>query len=68
MNSQEIRERMQNGFRPFTLHLTDGRHFTVPHPNFIAVGKNVVVVIGEDDVSRTIDPLHIVSLEETVGQ
>ena len=68
MNSQEIRERMQNGFRPFTLHLTDGRHFTVPHPDFIAVGKNVVVVIGEDDVSRTIDPLRIVSLEETVGQ
>ena len=68
MNSQEIRGRMQNGFRPFTLHVTDGRHFTVPHSDFIAVGKNVVVVIGEDDVSRTIDPLHIVSLEETVGQ
>ena len=68
MNAQEIRERMQNGFRPFTLHITDGRHFTVLQPDFIAVGKNVVVVIGEDDVSRTIDPLDIVSLKEAVGQ
>jgi hypothetical protein len=68
VNAHEIRQRLQNGFRPFTLHLTDGRHFIVPHPDFIAVGKNVVVVIGEDDASRTIDPLHIVSLEEAVGQ
>lgn len=68
MNTQEIRERTQNGFRPFTLHLSDGRHFDVPHSDFIAIGRNVVVVIGEDDISRTIDPLHIVSLEETVGQ
>jgi hypothetical protein len=68
MNAQEIRGRMQNGFRRFTLHLTDGQHFSVPHPDFIAVGKNVVVIIDENDVSRTIDALHIVSIEEAADQ
>ncbi len=65
MNPQIIREKIHNGFRPFVLHLSDGRYFSVPHPDFVAVGRNIVVIIGEDDVSRTIDPLHIVSIEET---
>jgi hypothetical protein len=68
MNPQIIRDRINNGFRPFVLHLSDGRHFAVPHSDFVAVGRNVVVVIGEDDVSRTIDPLHIVSAEEALSQ
>lgn len=68
MNPQIIRERIRNGFRPFVMHLSDGRQFAVPHPDFVAIGKNVVVVIGEDDVSRTIDPLHIVSIEEALKQ
>jgi len=68
MNPQIIRERVRDGFRPFVMHLSDGRHFTVPHPDFVAIGRNVVVVIGEDDVSRTIDPLHIVSIEEALKQ
>ena len=67
MNPQIIRERMHNGFQPFVLHLTDGRHFAVPHPDFLAVGRNFIVVIGEDDIPRTIDPLHIVSIEEVRG-
>jgi hypothetical protein len=66
MNPQIIRDRINNGFRPFVLHLSDGRHLAVPHSDFVAVGRNVVVVIGEDDVSRTIDPLHIVSVEEAL--
>jgi hypothetical protein len=68
MNPQIIRERIRNGFRPFVMHLSDGRLFAVPHPDFVAIGKNVVVVIGEDDVSRRIDPLHIVSIEEALKQ
>ena len=63
MNVSHIRERITNGFKPFTIHLSDGRAFPVPHPEFIAVGKNVVVVIGKNDRVNTLDPLHITSME-----
>ena len=54
---------MAPGFKPFTIHLSDGRKFPVPHPDFLAIGNNVVVVIGDDDSVHTLDPLHITSLE-----
>jgi hypothetical protein len=66
MNIQRIREMVTNGFRPFVIHLSDGRKFPVPHPEFVAVGKNVVVVIGKNDRVNTLDPIHITSLEEAL--
>jgi len=65
LNPDIIRARIRNGFRPFTLYLSDGRKIPVPHPEFISVGRSIVVVIGPDDVPQDIDPLHIVSLKET---
>jgi hypothetical protein len=44
--------------------MSDGRSFDVPHPDFIAVGRGVVSVIDQDDSSHTLDPLHIVSINE----
>ena len=67
MNIERIRKMVTNGFRPFTLYLSDGRKFSVPHPEFVAVGKRVVVVIGKNDHVNTVDPLHIVSLEEKLA-
>jgi hypothetical protein len=64
MNLDRLRKRAANGFQPFTLHLSDGRKFPVRHPEFIAVGRNIVVVIGDDDFANVIDPLHIVSIGE----
>ena len=64
MNIQRIRALVTGGFKPFVIHLSGGRKFAVPHPEFVAVGKNVVVVIGTDDKVNTIDPLQITSLEE----
>ena len=43
MNVERIREKITNGFKPFSIAMSDGRNFTVPHPEFIAIGKNVVV-------------------------
>ena len=65
MSTAEIRERLGKSFRPFVLCLSDGRKLAVPNPDQIAVGKNVVAVIGDDDISRTVDALHIVSIDET---
>jgi hypothetical protein len=67
VNIERIRELVSNGFKPFTIHLSDGRKFPVPHPKFVAVGKKVVVVIGKNDRVNTLDPLHIASVEGQVA-
>ncbi|HAV64311.1 MAG TPA: hypothetical protein DCY13_18335 [Verrucomicrobiales bacterium] len=60
----QIRSRLQEAFKPFTLCLSDGRKLTVPHRDFIALAQKIVVVIDEREVSHTINPVHIVSLSE----
>jgi hypothetical protein len=56
----QIKERLQNDFHPFSLHLSNGRKFDVPHRDFIAFTAKVVVVIDEKSITHTISPLHIV--------
>ncbi len=68
MNLDPIRERLHAKIKPFTLHLTDGRKIPVPHPDFIAVGRGVVVVLDERDVDQVVDGLHIVSVEDRILQ
>jgi hypothetical protein len=64
MNLDQIRLRLNKGFRPFVLHLSDGRKFNIPHPEFILVGKGVVAVLRKDGLIETVDSLHIVSIED----
>jgi hypothetical protein len=60
----QIRHRLQNGFQPFTLQLSNGREFRVPHRDFIALHPKTVVVIDAEGISHTINPIHIVSIDE----
>jgi len=60
----QIRKRLENGFTPFALRLSDGRRLAVPHRDFIALSPKVVVVIGEDQLAVTISPIHIVSIDD----
>ena len=60
----QIKKRLENGFVPFALRLSDGRRFEVPHRNFIAVSPRTVVVIDHDQLAVTISPIHIVSIDE----
>jgi hypothetical protein len=62
----QIKSRLQNGFHPFTLQLSDGRGYLVPQRDFIAVHPKVVVVIDQEGISHTINPLHIVSVDEAL--
>ena len=64
MNLDRIRERLTNGFKPFVLELSSGKRLQVPHPEFIMIGKNVVVVMGKNDSVTMEDALHIVSVED----
>ena len=59
-----LRRRIRGGFRSFTLRLADGRRLPAPHPEFISVGRNVVLVVDADDLPHHVDPLHIVSIED----
>ena len=64
MNIERIRERLSNGFKPFVLELSSGKRVKVPHPDFVMIGKNLVVVMGEDDSLTSVDALHIVAVDE----
>ena len=65
---EQIRERLQNGFQPFTIQLSNGSGFLVPHRDFIALHPKVGVVIDQKGISHTISPLHIVSIDEAAHE
>lgn len=54
-------------FEPFTIRLADGRSEFIKHPEFVAVGPRIVVVVREDNSVLKIEPILIVSLDETPG-
>ena len=64
----QIKDRLRNGFRPFTVRLSDGREFVVPHRDFIAFNPKIVVVIDQKGISHTINPIHIVSIDEAARE
>ena len=62
MTSATIRTVMHNQpFRPFNLHLADGRAFTITHPDFIAVSQNgrEAILYDEEGGAHFIDILLI---------
>ncbi|MBI5772903.1 MAG: hypothetical protein HZA89_04055 [Verrucomicrobia bacterium] len=64
MNVEDIRKRVRGGFRPFTIHLSDGRTYDVSHPEFILIAKRSVAVVDKDGFIDSLDPIHIVSLKD----
>jgi len=68
MNVEALIERLRRGFRPFVIRLTDGRAYAVPHPEFIAVSRRVVVVVDREGYPVHVDPLHIVSVDDKMAR
>ena len=57
-------------FRPFRIHLADGRQFDVAHPEFLAVspgGRTLSLAIS-DHAFEHIDLLLVTSIEELNGR
>jgi hypothetical protein len=52
-------------FQPFVMRLADGRSLSVPHPDFVALGPRRIVVVAEDDTWTVVEPLLIVSLDQS---
>jgi len=64
MDIAGIREALhRQPFEPFVISLADGRSLQIPHPDFVALGKRRIVVVGNDDATSIVEPLLIVSLD-----
>lgn len=58
-------------FRPFTLHLADGRSFRVEHPEFLAVtggGRTIIVTFPRSERVEMIDLLMVTSISTGEGK
>ena len=64
MNMGRIRQRLTEGFRPFSLRTSDGHEYPVPHPEFVLLGRHTLAVLDEDREIATLDPLHIVAIKD----
>lgn len=68
MNLAEIQRRLRGGFKPFSIHLSDGRTYDVPHPEFVLVTRRSIAVTDKEGFIDVLDPLHIVSIKDLAGK
>ena len=57
-------------FRPFRVHMADGRHLDVLHPEFFAhtPGGRTLMIARPDESFEVVDLLLVTSLEPIDGQ
>ena len=70
MTSEQLRAtREANPFRPFTIHLADGRSLRVLHRDYISVSPSgrTVIVYQNDDAFSILDMLLITELAVEAG-
>jgi hypothetical protein len=63
MTAEQLRVlREANPFRPFTIHLADGRNLTVPHRDFVSQSPSgrTIIVYHNDDTFSIVD-LYVVT-------
>jgi hypothetical protein len=66
MTVEQLRQVHQaRPFRPFTLHVADGRSFRVEHPDFLSRSPSgrTVIVHGADDRFDVLDLLLVTGIE-----
>ncbi|MCH7752192.1 MAG: hypothetical protein IH898_08575 [Planctomycetes bacterium] len=66
MTIDQLRQTYQaEPFRPFSLHLADGRKLDVPHRDFLSHSPagRTVIVYGEDDSFSIVDLLLITRID-----
>ena len=55
---------MTSDFRPFVVVTSSGHKYAVPHPDFLFLTQRTVIVTDDRGYTMSIDPLHIVGLED----
>ena len=61
MNRELIRQQL-TGRGPFIIRTSHGMAFTVPHSEFVLVGKRNIVIEDTKGLLDIIDPMHVVSI------
>ena len=64
MNVKNIRTRLEDSFRPFSVVTSSGNKYPVPHPDSIFLTPRTVVVADQEGYAVVLDPAHIVGLED----
>ena len=68
MTAQQLRDLQQaKPFRPFTMHMADGRSFQVSHPEFLLVAPSgrTAVLYDQDDHLNILDVMLMTGIETT---
>ncbi len=64
MSFEGLREALhRRPFKPFVIHLVDGRKLPVIHPDSVAVGRCRAFVIAPDDSGSIVESPLIASLD-----
>jgi hypothetical protein len=66
MTAEQLRMmRDANPFRPFTIHLADGRSFSVPHRDFVSQSPagRTIIVYGSEESFSILDLYLVTELE-----
>ena len=66
MTADQLRAlREANPFRPFTIHLADGRVLDVPHRDFVSLSPSgrIVIVYQPNDAFSVVDLYLVTELE-----
>lgn len=63
MTTEQIRKLHQTQpFRPFAIHLADGRSIEVHHPENLALGGRTIAVFEDPEAAEIVDLLLVTSL------
>jgi mannitol/fructose-specific phosphotransferase system IIA component (Ntr-type) len=70
MDTNTIREAvLRRSFKSFTLRMNDGRRFYIPHPEYVAVSRRVVLVIdSQTEAGVYLEPILVSSLQYEDGE
>jgi hypothetical protein len=66
MTAEQLRAmREANPFRPFTIHLADGRTLDVPHRDFVSLSPSgrIIIVYQPNDAFNVVDLYLVTDLE-----
>jgi len=66
MTAEQLRAmREANPFRPFTIHLADGRTLAVPHRDFVSLSPSgrIIIVYQPNDAFSVVDLYLVTELE-----
>ena len=61
MNRELIRHHL-TGVGPFVIRTSDGKEFSIPHSEFVLIGRRNIVVEHQNGFLDIIDPMHVVSI------